>query len=243
MPNSRIMIVQSGRCILVAATMIAVLPIGGCHDGPLYGLKVINPYYSLKQWKEDEKYGVTDKQRMTELGKLVDSMPNLPKDRQTYWMGHLRQIMEHDESAEMRRLAVMAAGQLKDGSGDDIVRDGLKDESTKVRTACCETLGRRTDGEAALLLADTAGSSTDQDVRHAAFAALGNHRGDIATDALKLALNDRNPATQDVAMKSLRTTTGKNYGNDPDVWIAALQGKPVDEQPVRIAERIENFMR
>lgn len=222
-------------CLLASAA--------GCHDGPLYGLKVINPYYSQKQWKEDEKYGITDHQRKQELVKLVDSLPSLPKQRQEYWLKNLDQIMEHDESADMRRTAVMAAGQLNDATADEIVRKGLKDESVKVRLACCETLGNRTDAEATRMLAETAGSSTDQDVRRQAFASLGKHKGPLATDALKIALEDRDPATRSIAMKSLRSTTGKNYGNDPDVWIAALQGKAVEEQPVRFAERIESMIR
>ena len=93
------------------------------------------------------------------------------------------------------------------------------------------------------MLAETAGSVTDQDVRQAAFAALGKHKGPVATDALKIALEDRNPATRGIVMSSLRTTTGKNYGNDPDVWIAAMQGKPVEEQPVRFADQVQKMFR
>jgi len=215
----------------------------GCHDGPLYGLKVINPYYSQKQWKEDEKYGITDYKRRKELEKLVGTMPRLNKDRQAYWLQNLDQIMEHDESPEMRRLAVMAAGQLNDAMADNIVREGLTDESTKVRMACCETLASRNDAEATRMLAETAGSTTDQDVRKAAFAALGKHKGPVATDALKIALEDRDPATRGIAMRSLRRTTGKNFGDDPEVWIAALEGKAVEQQPVRFAERVENLIR
>jgi hypothetical protein len=227
-------------CAFLAGVSVLL---SGCHDGPLYGLKVVNPYYSQKQWKEDEKYGLTDHQRRKELNKLVTSLPRLPKQRQAYWLEQLNQIMEHDESPEMRRIAVLAAGQLNDATADNIVRDGLKDQSVKVRLACCETLGARKDAEATRMLAEAAGSSTDQDVRQAAFTALGKHKGPLATDALKLALEDRDPATRSIAMSSLRSSTGKNYGNDPEVWIAALQGKEVKEQPVRFAERIENLIR
>ena len=229
--------------VVFAISASSFVLLSGCHDGPLYGLKVVNPYYSMKQWKEDEKYGLTDHQRREELSKLVTSMPRLSKQRQAYWLDQHNKIMEHDESPEMRRIAVMAAGQLNDATADNIVREGLKDESVKVRMACCETLGNRTDAEATRMLAEAAGSSTDQDVRKAAFVALGKHKGPLATDALKLALEDRDPATQDIAMSSLRKSTGKNYGSDPEVWIAALQGKEVAEQPVRFAERIENLIR
>jgi hypothetical protein len=228
---------------MFAVVWSVLVPAAGCQDGPLYALKVANPYYSMKQWKEDEKYGLTDHVRLQEITKLVDSMPTLSKQRQAYWLEQLSQIMENDESPEMRRRAVMAAGQLNDPIADNIVREGLKDESVKVRMACCETLGNRTDPEATMMLAETAGSATDQDVRRTAFAALGKHKGPVATDALKIAIEDRDPATRDIVMASLRTSTGKNYGNDPEVWIAALQGKPVEEQPVRFAERVENLFR
>jgi hypothetical protein len=226
-------------CVLAAVVALS----SGCHDGPLYGLKVINPYYSMKQWKEDEKYGITDYKRRKELSKLVKSLPRLPKQRQDYWLGQLEKIMEHDESPEMRRIAVMAAGQLNDAKADEIVRTGLKDTSVKVKMACCDTLGNRRDAEATRMLAETAGSTTDQDVRKAAFVALGKHKGPMATDALRIALEDRDPSTRSIAMSSLRRSTGKNYGSDPDVWIAALDGKQVAEQPVRFAERIENLVR
>lgn len=234
---------RARRPLSHVVVVFVVISASGCHDGPLYGLKVMNPYYSMKQWKADEAYGITDYKRRQELEKLVASISHLPKPRQAFWLGNLEQIMEHDESPEMRRLAVQAAGQLNDPTADGIVRRGLKDESVKVRMFCCQTLGNRTDPEATRMLAEAAGSSTDQDVRRSAFVALGKHKSSIATDALKIGLEDRDPATREVAMTSLKSTTGKNYGDDPEVWLAALQGKEVQEQPARIAERIENLIR
>lgn len=240
--NSNWMTPGRRRMPYAAVVLVAILA-SGCHDGPMYGLKVINPYYSQKQWKADEAYGITDYQRRKELEKLVASIRYLPKQRQAYWLGNLQQVMEHDESPDMRRLAVQVAGQLNDSTADEIVRRGLKDESVKVRMFCCKTLGQRTDPEATRMLAEAAGSTTDQDIRMAAYEALGKHKGSIATDALKIGLEDRDPATRKLAINALKSTTGKNYGDDPEVWIAALQGKEVQEQPVRLAERIESLIR
>ena len=101
---------------------------------------------------------------------------------------------------------------------------------------------RRRDGdEEARLLAATAGSETNDDVKHAALAALGNHQNSISVDSLKIALNDRNPATRNLAVESLRGATGKNYGDDPQVWIAALDGKPTEEVEIRFADRIRSI--
>jgi HEAT repeat protein len=226
----------------VLAAVAVLLPSTGCHDGPLYGLKVVNPYYSMKQWKADEALGTTDHVRRAELTKLVRVMPTLPPDRQAYWAEHLRQVMEHDPSPEMRRLAIMACGSTRLPQSKQLLVEGIKDESLKVRLTTCEVLGRRDDPESLRLLADTAGSTTDLDVRNAAFAALGNHRGPIATEALRMALEDRDPATRSLAVDSLRRCTGKNYGNDPDAWLAALSGQDVPEQPVQIAERLKSLI-
>lgn len=222
--------------------LCAALPaLAGCHDGPLYGLKTMNPYYSMKQWKADEALGPTDHVRRKELAKLVNVMPKLPPERQAYWTEHLQQIMEHDTSPEMRRLAILACGKTQHPQASAILAAGIKDESLKVRLATCEVLGQRTDSEATRLLAETASSTTDTDVRNAAYAALANHRGPVAVEALRLGLENRDPATRSLAVQSLRSTTGKNYGDDPDVWLAALEGQNVPEQPVQIADRLKQM--
>lgn len=208
----------------------------------MYALKAANPYYSMKQWKADEALGTTDHVRRAELSKLVRMMPTLPPERQAYWSEHLRQVMEHDTSPEMRRLAVLACGTTNLPQATELLAEGIKDDSLKVRLATCEVLGRRSDSESTRLLAETAGSTTDGDVRNAAYAALGNHQGPMAIDALRLALEDRDPATRSLAVESLRSTTGKNYGDDPDVWLAALDGQDVPEQPVQIAERLKHLI-
>ncbi|MCM2369329.1 HEAT repeat domain-containing protein [Aporhodopirellula aestuarii] len=203
----------------------------GCKDGPLYALKHANPYFPMRQWARDEEIGVTDHQRRQELQSLAETMPSLPPDRQQYWSGHLEQIFENDESAEMRRLAVLAAGKSSDPGVLKLIEKGLSDDVIKVRMEACRALGNRTEDDAARLLATTIGSSQDKDVRHAAIAALAQHPGQIAADSLKLALQDRDPATQSLVIGSLRRSTGKDFGNDPETWIAALDGKDVDEKP------------
>jgi hypothetical protein len=71
--------------------------------------------------------------------------------------------------------------------------------------------------------------------------ALGNHPTPTSVESLRLVLSDRNPATRSLAVESLRGATGKNYGDDPEVWIAALDGQPTDEVPTRFAERVRSL--
>jgi HEAT repeat protein len=207
----------------------------------MYALKVANPFYSMREWKRDEAIGVTDHERRKQLALLADTIGQMPADKQTFWAGHLQKMIDSDQSPEMRRLAVRAAGSLRDTSAMAMIDKGLDDESVKVRMEACQALGRRGGDDAARLLAATIGSETNEDVKHAAMAALANHNNPIAIDALKIALADRNPATRVLAIESLKGATGKNYGDDPQVWIAALEGKPTEQAAPRFAERLRNF--
>jgi len=213
----------------------------GCQDGPLYALKVANPYYSLHTWRKDEAIGVTDHQRRKELTVLAKTAKQLPSDKQQFWMPHLQEIMQNDASAEMRRLAVQAAGAMEIGEAKGVIERGLDDESVKVRMEACRALGRRTGIEAARSLVAVVGTETNVDVKHAALDALANHQDPIAVETLKVALSDRDPATRNLAVESLRDATGKDYGDDPQVWIAALNGEEVQKQPTRFAERLREL--
>lgn len=228
-------------CILACLAGAICCALTGCQDGPLYALKVANPYYAMNEWKEDEAFGVTDHERRVQLAELAESIDRLPMERQSFWAGHLDKMIENDDSAEMRRLAVRAAGNLGGPTSLAMIEKGLDDDSFKVRMEACSALGRQDNAEVTRMLAATVGTETNQDVKHAAMRALASQSTPGAVDSLRLALADRNPATRDLAMESLRDATGKDYGDDPEVWIAALDGKEVEERPTRFAERIRGL--
>lgn len=233
--------------VRLASALVGVLifsgciVITGCQDGPLYALKKANPYYAMHEWKLDEEIGVTDRQRMEQLDQLGQTIAQMPAERQQYWAQHLEQMLANDPSPEMRRMAVVAAGRIQNPSALALLEQGLDDESIKVRMQACSSLGTRSGDEAARLLASTIGTETSLDVRHSAMAALGQSKSPVAIDSLRVALSDRDPATRTLAVNSLRGATGKNYGDDPDVWIAALDGKPAAEAETRIADRIRDL--
>ena len=152
--------------LLIAALSCAVC---GCKDGPLYAMKTVNPYFTMNEWKHDEELGVTDHERLKQMTKLSEQIGTMSAERQEFWAGHLKRIMENDPSPEMRRLSVVAAGKLKNPTAVELIERGLDDESRKVRLFACETLGRRPGDQSAQLLASTAGTETDEDVRQAAW--------------------------------------------------------------------------
>jgi hypothetical protein len=227
---------------LLCVVGLAACALGGCQDGPLYAIKAVNPYYTMGEWKRDEAIGVTDHERRIQLISLAETIDQLPAERQKYWAEHFDKILENDESPEMRRLVMLAAGRSNDPSSLDLIERGLDDASMKVRMEACNSLGRRQEEQSAKMLATVVGTETDQNVKHAALRALANHKSQIAINSLKIALADRDPATRHLAVQSLKGSTNQDYGDDPRVWIAALEGKPPQQQeaPTKIADRIRS---
>lgn len=230
------------QCRRFVAVLVAfgVCGMVGCQDGPMYALKVANPYYSWHEWGKDEAIGVTDHERRKQLNVLAETAGDLPSDKQLFWAEQLEKLIETDQSPEMRRLAVRAASRMDVPQAMSMIEQGLDDASLKVRMEACHALGRRSGDDATRMLVATIGTDTDLDVQHAALEALAKHDNSISRDALQLALSDRNPATRTLAIDSLREVTGRNYGDDPKVWIAALNGQEIDEVTPRLAERIRD---
>lgn len=237
------------RLPLLLGIVVSAGLLTGCHDGPLYALKVVNPYYAVSDWKKDSERGVTDHQRRMELTTLAESIATMPAERQQTWVSHLDAMLENDESPEMRRLAVQTAGNLTAVPSISLIKKGLDDDSVKVRMEACRALASASvvqsdqSDDAARMLASTIGTETNEDVRRAAISALSSHTSPVAIDSLKVALRDRNPATQTLVVDALRGATGKNYGDDPQVWIAALDGKPTEQAETRIADRAADLLR
>lgn len=230
------------RQSLLSLLGLAACALSGCQDGPLYALKAANPYFSLGEWKQDEAIGVTDHERRAQLSNLADTIGDMPKERQQYWTEHLKKILENDESPEMRRLVMRAAASLDDSLALSLIEQGLDDDSMKVRMEACRSLGYRDGEKASRMLATVVGTETNQNVKHAALRALANHKNPIAVESLKAALADRDPATRHLAVQSLKGSTNKDYGDNPQVWIAALEGDPPPEQvETKIADRIRNL--
>lgn len=229
------------RLLLIAMTCTVL---GGCHDGPMYGLKTMNPYYTMWAWKKDEALGVTDHERLSQIRSLSGQIAEMPEKEQDFWADHLERIIDTDPSPEMRFHAVHAASGLKSSQKSlNLIEKGLGDESIKVQTACCQSLGVRKEPEAVQMLAQTLGSTTEIDVKHSAIAALKNHKGAMPTNALRVILEEQDPATVYLAMDSLRDVMDQDLGNDPKTWIAAIDAKQSPNIPgtesadVQIAEK------
>ena len=92
-------------------------------------------------------------------------------------------------------------------------------------------------------LSQAVASDADLDVRVAAARELGKFRDFEAPQALRPALDDRDPALQVAAMQSLETLTGRtNYRNSAATWRQYLDGgNPTPPPGPTVAEVVKQY--
>jgi hypothetical protein len=139
----------------------------------------------------------------------------------------------------VRQAIVKVASDFRTPMAQQLIEAGLKDDNDAVRTECCRALARRADPASVPSLAAVLTTDKSPDVKMEATHALGKIKSPQAVKALAVALDDRDPAMQYVAVQSMKSATGKDYGPDVDAWRqVASGGAPPPEVTPSIAERI-----
>jgi len=142
----------------------------------------------------------------------------------------------------VRQAVVRAIAEFNTPMAQQVLEAGLADQDKMVRVACCEELGKRADPSAVGRLATALKTDTDTDVRMAAAKALGSMKSPEAVEALAVALDDRDPAMQYVGVQSMKSATGKDYGNDVQAWRQVAAGQtPTPAPGPSIAERLRSI--
>lgn len=145
----------------------------------------------------------------------------------------LQEAFPGEDDPQLRGELVRLAGSLPPEAAWPIVELGLRDESPDVLIQACRVVAKAKMDQAVGLLAELAEGATDEDVRQAAIKALGQFKDPIATQALGKALQDRDPAIQYLAIRSLRAITGQDFGYDVAQWLAFLEGRQTASQPTQ----------
>jgi HEAT repeat protein len=122
-----------------------------------------------------------------------------------------------------------------------VLRAGLNDAATEVRVAACKGLSRHESAESLAALAKTLREDADIDVRQAATRSLASFKGPEAIRALTIALQDRDPALQYLAVESLRKMSAVDYGNDVNAWLEYAQGGHPQPHHPTVAERLRRL--
>lgn len=195
-----------------------------------------------KQWEADEAYRPSLHRQLAEVETLRASARQLTAEQQRHWSGELAHIIETHNHPLLRSAAVETLAAFTVPESREGLRVAVRDSNTSVRIAACRSWGAQGGEEAAERLAELLGNDADTDVRIAAARELARFPSPVAYQALGLALDDTDPALQYRAVESLKTASGKNFGNDLSAWQRFAQGEdPGPEYTPSLAERVREL--
>jgi len=200
-----------GRC--GAILLLAVLALTGCA-----GWKPFQPWQ--KSTKDREKYGPTADARIKELAARSKAAKAQSAERQVEFTQELaaEMLREHDPRVRVRIL--QTAAEYDTASATAICKGALQDPADQVRLAACDVWAKRGGEEAVGLLSERFRGDSDHDVRLRALRMLGTLKDKEAIPVLAKALEDSDPAVQYRAVASLKEISGRDLGNDVNVWRA-----------------------
>lgn len=165
---------------------------------------VVLPQEKLQSWKNLAESARAPQQAFRVSAQLLEALRN-----------------EDDPQLRVELLRIAAAMPVE--ACLPLVELGLQDHDPEVQIQACRLAA--TVGAPSLInqLASLARSATNQDVRQAAIKALGRFKDPASTVALGMLLQDRDPAVQYLAIRSLRECTGRDFGYDVAKWQAFVQ--------------------
>jgi hypothetical protein len=237
---------QTAKLCALAARLIVGLSIagliGGCADGPVPELRAMNPWVR-EQWAADEKEVVTYHRKVADLAALRSQASKLPPAERDYVATQLAQRLAEEKSQVLRIELVRTLAEFPTETAQAAVVHSLTDEAASVRVAACKAIGRQPAQAGFQALSQAVQNDADLDVRIAATKELGNFKGFAAPQALRPALDDRDPALQLAAMRSLETLTGRTeYRNSAVAWRQFLDGgNPTAPPPPTLAEMVRQY--
>jgi HEAT repeat protein len=223
----------TGMCLLVLAAV-------GCGERPLQGM--LDPW-SRKAWKEDERFGPTFYTKREELRAMRKDMRSRGAGDQERLALDLAERLKNEQHPVLRSEIIRTLGTIPSPTASQALVAATTDADADVRVVACDVWGKRGGDEARHTLVQVLGSDTDPDVRMAATRELRHFKNDPqAMQALKLALDENNPALQFRAVESLRDMTGKDYGTDMIAWKEFIDGgNPPEPPPASIAEMLRDY--
>lgn len=209
--------------------LLSLFAFTGCTDGLMHKMKSANPYF-INEWKKDSKYGVTYIERVDELKRLQQWLPNMEPSEQATWAERLEERIKKDASPEFRCLAVQTITAIDCPTTVRALNSASTDQAEKVRLAACEAWPKVGGKEARdMLLTLATNAKETPSVRRAAVASLAKFDDAEVRSTLANILDDKSPALQYQATVSLKQITGKDFGGDLQSWRDFMQGKDVPE--------------
>ena len=162
------------------------------------------------------------------LESLREDAGSLPIAEQRQHALALSEQVQSEQVPVVRRELVRTLAHFHVVEAEAGLLEALEDNDPDIRIVACKAWGTRLNVTAKTALLKTVRSDQDSDVQSAALRALGNFKGQEVFKELRTALESRDPAVQYAGIQGLRKLTGEDWGEDPETWIAGLEGQSPD---------------
>ncbi len=218
MPSNFIQTFERNHCRFVLPMVIMICLMScGCAEGPFWRAGKMTPW-AKSQWAAEEQIADTLFARKRKMTESVDEVINAALEDQQRVAQELAEVLYRDPVLLLRIHSVKLLGKLDCPAAIKALSDASHDHTSDIRIEAIKAWGNMAPDTAITHLQSMIGSDTDVDVRLAATRALGNFSGRKAVAALSLALDDRDPALQIRATKSLQKVTGEQLGPNIGAW-------------------------
>jgi hypothetical protein len=225
----------------------SALALRGCAVAALVVLSGCQSFFGYRGWpypEHDRTSFHTPSMRIDTVQQFASRSDGTDSQEQREYTDQLARQIQIEPDPLVRQAIIRATGEFRTPLAYQILEAGLRDESSQVRIACCESLGKRAETRCVAALGGVVRDDENKDVRLAAVEALGHIKDPSAVKAVAAALEDRDPAMQFVGVQSMKSITGKDYGGNVETWRQVAVGANVPEPPApSIAERIRSATR
>lgn len=167
---------------------------------------------------ERERYGATADQRIADLKADGERAKKEGSQAIQDFSQRLTAVMLEEHDPRVRSAILGVAAELDTPGAVAICKGALEDPDERVRTRACEVQADRGGPEAVALLAARFESDASIDVRLKALKELGALRDESAIPVLARALENDDPAVQYRAVAALREVSGRDLGDDVNLW-------------------------
>ena len=171
-----------------------------------------------KSARDQEKYGYTADTRIKKLAERSKVVQSEPAQAQLDFTQDLVRMMLEEHDPRVRCKVLETAAGFDTASATAICKGAFQDPNELVRMKACDVWAKRGGDEAVQLLATRFQTDAELDVRLRALKMLGELKDKQAIPVLARALEDADPAVQYRAVASLKQVSGRDLGNDVNVW-------------------------
>lgn len=185
------------------------------------------------------QYGPTPAERVEQLRALNDTAASLSEDKQAALCSELAESFDNGRDPIIRRQVIRTLGSFSTPAAVPVLIRANEDPDPRIRVAACEAWGKRQRPESLASLSSLFANDNDSNVRLAACQALGQFQSLDAIQQLANGLDDRNPAIQFASIQSLKSSTGKELGNNVNDWVeyvASLSSPSAGDDRVMLAQ-------